>query len=204
MDLACSRGERRLFAGLGFALHSGRALTVTGPNGAGKTTLLRVLAGFLRADGGEIVLEGTSDDFTLAGAMHFIGHRDGLKNALTLRENLALAPAFYGSSGLSPEDACRTLDLAPLLDLPVAVLSAGQRRRGALARLLVADRPIWLLDEPTAALDAASTRAVIALLKGHAARGGIVIAATHLALELGGTGLTLSADGSHRLADLRP
>jgi heme exporter protein A len=195
-DVACSRGERRLFVGLSFGLDNGEALTVTGPNGVGKTTLLRLIAGFGRPDAGTIALEGTNDA-ALPQAIHFVGHRDGLKGALSVRENLALAPAFYGGGGASVAEAAARLDLTPLLDLPVAVLSAGQRRRAALARLLAAERPVWLLDEPTAALDAASSGSVGALLGEHVARGGIAIAATHLALGIRARELAFDAAGGH-------
>jgi heme exporter protein A len=198
-DLACSRGERPLFAGLGFTVPSGGVLVVTGPNGVGKTTLLRLIAGLIRPDRGTIVVEGgDTAETTVAEMAHVIGHRDGLKGALTVRENLAFAPALYGSTGVPIADAARRLDLLHLLDLPVGVLSAGQRRRAALARLLVARRPIWLLDEPTAALDAASTGIVSALIADHAASGGMIIAATHLDLGIDGNELALTQDETTR------
>jgi heme exporter protein A len=200
-DLACSRGERRLFQGLGFMLDSGEAMVVTGPNGVGKTTLLRALAGFVRPDKGSIKLEGTTEDIPMAEASHFVGHRDGLKGALTVRENLELAPALLGSRGIAAGEAAARLNLMPLLDLPVAVLSAGQRRRAALARLLVAERPIWLLDEPTAALDAASSVLVETMLRDHASSGGIVIATTHLPLHLSADELAFGPDGSFALKE---
>jgi heme exporter protein A len=183
-DLACSRGGRRLFGRLGFRLEQGEAMLVTGPNGIGKTTLLRALAGFVRPDAGVIAVEGAGEDAALPQLSHFVGHRDGLKAALTVRENLALAPALLGGAGALVAEAAERLDLLRLLDLPAGVLSAGQRRRTALARLLVARRPVWLLDEPTSALDAASQGAVAKLMAEHVAAGGILIAATHLPLGL--------------------
>jgi heme exporter protein A len=200
--LACSRGGRRLFAGLGFEARSGETLVVTGPNGAGKTTLLRALAGFLRPDAGTIAIEGADDDRDLPRAAHFIGHRDGLRGALTVRENLAFAPALMGAGGLAVEESARRLDLMRLLDLPVGALSAGQRRRAALARLLAAERPVWLLDEPTAALDAASQEIAGALIAAHAAAGGIVVAATHLPLGVPNPRtLAFDAGGGFRLGE---
>lgn len=196
-DLACSRSERLLIQGLSFSLGQGEALVVTGPNGAGKTTLLRVLAGFIPADAGKIMLEGTEEGASLAQSVHFVGHRDGLRAALTVRENLELASPLFGQSGAPVSDVATQLNLTALLDLPVGVLSAGQRRRTALARLLVSRRPVWLLDEPTAALDTASQAMVAALITAHVDDGGIVVAATHLDLGVKARKLAVQGDGSH-------
>ena len=146
-----------------------------------------------------------NSDISMAEAAHFIGHRDGLRGALTVRENLVLAPELMGSHGLSVVDASARLRLDHLLDLPVSVLSAGQRRRTALARLLVAPRPIWLLDEPTSSLDTASVRLTAQIITGHVAGGGIVLAATHLPLGLAHPRELIFADGgTHRFAGPRP
>jgi heme exporter protein A len=201
-DLGCSRGERRLFGGLAFAVESGDALVVTGPNGSGKTTLLRIIAGFMPPEAGRVTLEGGPEDMALLHVLHFVGHRDGLKAALTVRENLALAPALLGQQGMPVADAAERLELTRLLDLPVSVLSAGQRRRTALARLLVAERPLWLLDEPTAALDTRSQGLVAAILENHVRAGGMVIAATHLPLGITSAELRFDADGSHAIEGL--
>jgi heme exporter protein A len=198
-DLVCSRSERRLIQGLSFSLGRGEALVVTGPNGAGKTTLLRVLAGFIPHDAGTITLEGADEGASLAQSVHFVGHRDGLRAALTVRENLELATPLFGQPGASVSDTATQLNLTALLDLPVGVLSAGQRRRTALARLLVSRRPVWLLDEPTAALDTASQAMVAALITAHVEGGGIVVAATHLDLGVKARELVLQADGSHMM-----
>jgi heme exporter protein A len=191
-DLACRRGERRLFSGLGFRLGSGQIAIVSGPNGAGKTTLLRTVAGFLRPEAGRIALDGAGPEASLAEHAHFLGHRDGLRGALSVRENLLSAARMLGGEGgLTPEAALARLDLARLIDLPLGVLSAGQRRRVALARLLVARRALWILDEPTAALDAASQATVARLLGEHAASGGMVLAATHLDLGVAAMAIRL-------------
>jgi len=182
-DLACRRSGRLVFAGLGFDLGPGDALLVTGRNGAGKSTLLAILAGRLRAAGGRVMLNGAGEA-TLPERLHWIAHRDGLKTALSARENLAFAAAMLGEERFAPHDALERVGLPHVADMPVAYLSAGQRRRVALARLLVAHRPIWLLDEPTSALDATSQEMLYSLMREHRAAGGIIIAATHLPLPL--------------------
>jgi heme exporter protein A len=196
LDLAAARGGFRLFEGLGFSLGGGEALTVTGPNGVGKTTLLRIIAGFIAPEAGSIRLDGAADDITIADAAHFLGHRDGLKGVLTVRENLAFAQKLGGGAGRPVAAAADRLDVSRLLDLPVAVLSAGQRRRAALARLLVARRPVWLLDEPTAALDAASAALAASLIGEHVAVGGLVVAATHLPLGIAAAELAFDRTGA--------
>ncbi|WP_375465724.1 heme ABC exporter ATP-binding protein CcmA [uncultured Methylobacterium sp.] len=182
-DLACRRSGRRIFSGLSFALGPGDAMTVTGRNGAGKSSLLAILAGRLRPDAGRLTV-ADAGEATLPECLHAVGHRDGLKGALTAGENLAFARALLGAPALEPRAALDRLGLAHALGLPVAYLSAGQRRRVALARLLVCARPLWLLDEPTAALDAASQGLLAGLMAEHRAEGGLVIAATHQALGL--------------------
>ncbi|MCC5977928.1 MAG: heme ABC exporter ATP-binding protein CcmA [Salinarimonas sp.] len=181
--LACRRSGRLIFSGLDFDLRPGDALLVTGRNGAGKSTLLAILAGRLRAAAGDVALEGAGEA-TLPERLHWIAHRDGLKTALTARENLAFAAAMLGDARLAPGEALERVGLPHVAEMPVAYLSAGQRRRVALARLLVAHRPIWLLDEPTSALDAASQEMLHDLMRAHRAAGGIIIAATHLPLPL--------------------
>jgi heme exporter protein A len=182
-NLACRRSGRRIFAGLTFSLGEGGALAVTGRNGAGKSSLLAILSGRLRPDAGRIAVSGVGEA-SLPECLHVVGHRDGLKSALTAAENLTFARDLLGAPRLQPAEALDRLGLAHALDLPVAYLSAGQRRRVALARLLVCARPLWLLDEPTAALDVASQEVLAALMAEHRAGGGLVIAATHQALGL--------------------
>ncbi len=176
------RGERLVLDSIGFALDAGGALLLTGPNGAGKSTLLRVIAGLCRMEAGRIIYDGSDD---LAGRVGYIGHQDAIKPGLTAAENLAFASAL---SGRPVAPALAALDLTPLANLPARMLSAGQKRRLALARLVVSGAPLWLLDEPTLGLDTASVARFGAVLAEHRARGGIVIAATHLPLPLAAPG----------------
>ncbi len=182
-NLACRRSGRRIFSGLSFCLGPGQALTVTGRNGAGKSTLLAILSGRLRPDAGTLAVADVGEA-SLPECLHVVGHRDGLKAAMTAGENLSFARVLLGAPRLSTRDALERLGLAHAHDLPVAYLSAGQRRRVALARLLVCRRPLWLLDEPTAALDTPSQAMLAALMAEHRSGGGLVIAATHQALGL--------------------
>ena len=185
--LCVARGQRRVIENLGFALAGGEALAVTGPNGAGKSTLLRALAGLLPSEAGAVVLEGAAEPH-VASQSHYLAHVDGLKAQLTVEENLEFWAAYLAAG----QDA-RSQPLAAALDimglsrfarLPTGILSAGQKRRVALARLLVAYRPIWLLDEPLTALDAASRVRFSAAMRDHCALGGLVVAATHEPLGL--------------------
>jgi heme exporter protein A len=181
--LACARGGRMVFADVSFTLKNGDALQIVGRNGAGKTSLLRVLAGLLPARSGVLRVFSAAPG-RVAEQSHFIGHSDALKGALSAGENLDFARALLGSPGLPVGEALEVFGLAALRHLPVARLSAGQRRRVALARLLVAERPLWLLDEPFTALDAASEETLNGVMRAHRAKGGIVIAATHRPLAL--------------------
>lgn len=180
--LACRRGERVLFEGLSFAAGAGDAVVVTGPNGAGKTSLIRLIAGLMPPEAGAIVVAGAPPAREF---LHLVGHLDAVKGALTVRENLAFARALLGGSN-GDQGALEALGLAALAGLPARVLSAGQKRRLALARLLVAERPLWLLDEPTANLDADGQARLAAIVAAHRGKGGIVVAATHAALDLPG------------------
>ena len=182
-SLSVRRSGRRIFSDLSFALGPGEALMVTGRNGAGKSTLLSVLAGRLKPEAGSIVVADVGEA-TLPECLHVVGHRDGLKSPLTAEENLAFARDLLGAPTASPREALEELGLGHALRLPVAYLSAGQRRRVALARLLVCRRPLWLLDEPTAALDSASQAVLAGLMARHLGQGGLVIAATHQSLGL--------------------
>ncbi|MCO6419419.1 heme ABC exporter ATP-binding protein CcmA [Siccirubricoccus sp. KC 17139] len=185
-NLACLRGERVVFAGLSFALNAGEAVQLLGPNGAGKSSLLRLLAGLLTPAEGRLLWQGQdalADRAAHAARLRYLSHQDALKPALTAAENLGFYARLWGGE-VAP--ALAAMGLAPLAELPARVLSAGQKRRLALARLALAPVPLWLLDEPTVGLDAASVARLGTLLAAHRAAGGMVLAATHLPLPLPG------------------
>ncbi|MBB3934037.1 heme exporter protein A [Aureimonas phyllosphaerae] len=188
--LVVGRGRRALTPPLDLRLSAGEALVVTGPNGAGKSTLLRTLAGLLAPLAGAIAIEGaTAGDGEAARrpieASHYLGHRNAMKPGRTAGAELAFWRAFLGRPAFSPDEALAAVGLEGAGALAVGALSAGQQRRAALARLLVSDRPLWLLDEPTTALDSASQARIATLCRERLASGGIVIAATHQPLDLG-------------------
>ena len=177
--LKCVRGGREVFAGLSFEASAGEVLAVTGANGSGKTSLLRLIAGLLIPAEGEVAFEGGEAELTLAEQAHYLGHRDALKPALSVMENLSFWQDFLGGEAFDAGDSLEAVGLDHAAQLPAAYLSAGQRRRLSLARLLTVRRPVWLLDEPTAALDAAGQVLFASLMRGHLARGGLIVAATH-------------------------
>jgi len=185
-EIALERGGRQLFRNVNFEVSAGEALIVVGPNGAGKSSLLRAIAGFLSVSAGTFHLEGGDPEASIGEQAHYLGHADALKAALTAGENLSFwAGALDGDSRRDSWLAALTrLRLAHVADFPVRALSAGQKRRVALARLLVARRPIWLLDEPTTALDVAAQGLLAELMREHLASGGLIVAATHAPLGL--------------------
>jgi heme exporter protein A len=191
-NLAARRGEDLIFEGLSFLLESGEALVLTGKNGSGKSTLLRVVAGLLRPERGSVTFTDSQGrtDGTVSEVSHYLGHRNAMKSELTVDENLNFWRDFLGSgnggSRFSVEDAADAVGLAGIAHLPFGYLSAGQQRRFAFAKLLVAYRPVWILDEPTAALDASADRLFADLIETHRKQGGIVLAATHQSLGLKG------------------
>jgi heme exporter protein A len=180
--LCAARGGRMLFAGISFAVEAGGALLVTGPNGAGKTTLLRTLAGLLRPEAGHVRLEGGAAEMSVAEQCHYVGHSNAMKPSLTVAENAAFWSGFLGGATDRLDRALNVFGLAALRDIPAAYLSAGQRRRAGLTRLLLAERPVWLLDEPTASLDDAAQETLVGAANRHLAAGGLVVAATHMPL----------------------
>jgi heme exporter protein A len=177
--LTAVRGGRTVFSGLSFTAGAGELVAVVGPNGSGKSTLLRILAGLLRAASGKVSADSATD---FGEAVHYLGHLDALKASLSVRANLEFWKRLW--NGAAVDTALDAVDLIGLADLPAGVLSAGQRRRVAIARLLIAKRPIWLLDEPLTALDASSEKKLGRLLGEHLASNGIAIVATHRDLPL--------------------
>ncbi|HEY8333219.1 MAG TPA: heme ABC exporter ATP-binding protein CcmA [Tardiphaga sp.] len=180
----CIRGGREVFAGLDFHAETGEALAIVGPNGAGKTSLLRQIAGLLAIADGSIDLAGGDAELTLIEQAHYLGHRDAMKPALTVTENLTFWADFLGGEVTDPAECIAAVGLGHAAQLPAGFLSAGQRRRLSIARLLAVWRPIWLLDEPTSALDLASQRIFAGLMTNYLGRGGMIVAATHAPLGI--------------------
>ncbi len=188
-NLSIERGTRNVISGLSFAAKSREALLLVGPNGAGKTTLIRTIAGFITPSAGTIFVKGDSTDRDVAELCHYVGHLTGIKANLTAEQNLVFWAEYLGESDSRPvadrvDEALSHFGLLQLADFPAGLLSAGQKRRLGLARLCVAHRPIWLLDEPTVSLDSASTELLAKLIRQHLEKDGLVIAATHLPLGL--------------------
>lgn len=182
-NLCVFRGDRLVLDGVSLHLRAGDAMLLTGPNGAGKSTLLRVLAGLRKPDSGELAWNGHSifeDRAAHAERVAYIGHQDALKPGLSVTENLHL----FARPGARMADALEAMDLLPLANLPARLLSAGQKRRTALARVLLAQAPLWLLDEPSLGLDSAAITLLGNAMAAHRARGGILIATTHVPLPL--------------------
>ena len=174
-DLTLARGDRVLVRDLSFSVAPGEAVVLTGPNGAGKTSILRAVAGLLKPVAGQIEMTG---DGERADWLHLIGHQDGQKSGRTAGDELAFWCGWAGEP-YGADRAAEVLSLKPLLPLPVRVLSAGQRKRLAMARLVAADRPLWLLDEPLAPLDAHWREMFGILATAHLGAGGMILVAAH-------------------------
>lgn len=192
-DLAARRGGRTVFEGLSFDLGAGESLAVTGANGAGKSTLLRLIAGLLEPAAGSIALDPEPES-GIGGAVHYLGHLEALKPVFSIAENLGFWRRVYGGGG-DVDAAIADVGLEGKSHLPVATLSAGQKRRVALARLLIIERPVWLLDEPATALDAAAEQMLGGLITRHLGAGGLVLAAIHRSLAVEPT-RTIALDGA--------
>jgi len=191
--LTVSRGERVLFRDLSFGIAPGEAVALTGANGAGKTTLLRTLAGFIRPDAGTVAFADIEPAEARARHIHWLGHMDGLKTGRRAREELEFQARWSGANNEGIAAAIAGLALEPLLDLEVRKLSAGQRRRLAFARLIAAPRPLWLLDEPFAPLDARWRAALGLMMQAHLDRGGAILAAVHDPLPVAARALDIGA-----------
>jgi len=194
--LAVSRGERVLFERLDFRLLAGEALALTGRNGAGKTSLLRAIAGLIRPDAGSVAFEAVNGPIAPEDArsrdLHLLGHQDGLKPSRTAWEEVLFQACWTGGTSDSAEAACAALGLDRLKDLEVRKLSAGQRRRLALARLIASRRSLWLLDEPLAPLDAGQRENFAVAMRTHLDGGGLIVAAVHDPLPIDARNLELA------------
>lgn len=193
-DLALARGGRRLFSGLNLSLEAGQACALSGRNGAGKTSLLRAIAGLIAPEAGQIGFGTLDPADARAGGIHLLGHLDGLKSGRTARDELDFWTRWAGGTEASARAAAARLELTALLDLEVRRLSAGQRRRLALARLVAAPRPLWLLDEPASPLDSGWRARLGELMAEHLAGGGLILAAVHDPLPVPADEVRLQAE----------
>lgn len=182
-SLACVRGERLVFRGLNFRLAPGGALLLVGPNGCGKSSLLRLVAGLLPSAGGRLLWDGqpvAEDPDAHRARLAYVGHLDAVKPVFSVRDSLDFWARMCGGDSGAVDAALGSFGLADLADVPGRFLSAGQKRRVNLARLALGNAALWLLDEPTTALDRGATAALVALVARHRGRGGMVMAATHV------------------------
>ena len=192
-NLTCERGGRVVFRDVSLSVKAGELLQLTGPNGSGKSTLLRLIAGLNEPASGTLLFEGGDGDLSIGQRAHYIAHQEAVKSALSVHENLAFWRDFMGGGDV--EEALAAFDLTRLSSYPAGLLSAGQKRRLALARLVLVPRVLWLLDEPTVGLDAASMERLVKVMTAQLGDGGMIIAATHVPLgrepeqrlDLGGT-----------------
>ena len=183
-NLACRRGGREVFRNLSFEVASGEMLILRGPNGAGKTSLLRLIASLAPPAGGSLRLEGGEEGLSVGQQSHYIAHQNASKPQLTVMENLRFWQRFHGGAEERVFAAVEAMELGNLTGYQAGLLSAGQKRRLALARLVLVERPIWLLDEPTVGLDAASVGRLQRLMEAHLEAGGMIVATTHIELGM--------------------
>ena len=186
-NLSCIRGERLVLEGISFALKDSDAMILTGPNGAGKSTLLRLMAGLMHPSQGQLLWDGVivSDDAAEHNSrISYIGHADAVKPALSVSENVAFWAEVSGPNGSTPEYAMNALGITHLADLSARYLSAGQRRRVNLCRMLTSGAALWLLDEPTTALDNEASLSLGGLIDAHRSNGGMVVISTHTDLAI--------------------
>lgn len=179
-DLTCARGGRIVFRHLSLSLRPGQLMQLAGPNGSGKSSLLRLIAGLNEAQAGSVALEGGAEDLSLGQQAHYVAHQEPVKSALTVAENLAFWRDFLGGGDV--DEALAAFDLSRLASYPAGLLSAGQKRRLALARIVLVPRLLWLLDEPTVGLDTASLERFVKVMAKQLDDGGMIIAATHVPL----------------------
>lgn len=188
-DLMCVRGERTVFRGLNFQIEAGGALILIGPNGAGKSSLLRMMAGLLKPYDGQLLWNGEDalDDIDEHGArLHYVGHHDAVKPVLSANENIRFWAELRGADAGGIESALNVFDIKHLYDVPGRFLSAGQKRRVNLARIIAAPAPLWLLDEPTTALDKATIKRMEQAIGAHRDQGGQVVLSTHADVNMPG------------------
>jgi heme exporter protein A len=179
-DLTCERGGRIVFRNVSLSLKPGQLMQLTGPNGSGKSSLLRLIAGLNEAQVGSVALEGGEADLTIGQQAHYVAHQEPVKSALSVEENLGFWRDFLGGGNV--DDALEAFDLSRLASYPAGLLSAGQKRRLALARIVLVPRVLWLLDEPTVGLDTSSLDRFVKVMAAQLDQGGMIIAATHVPL----------------------
>lgn len=179
-DLTCERGGRIVFRNVSLSLKPGQLMQLTGPNGSGKSSLLRLIAGLNEAQVGSVTLEGGEADLTIGQQAHYVAHQEPVKSALGVSENLIFWRDFLGGGNV--DDALEAFDLSRLASYPAGLLSAGQKRRLALARIVLVPRVLWLLDEPTVGLDTSSLDRFVKVMAAQLDQGGMIIAATHVPL----------------------
>ena len=179
-DLTCERGGRIVFRNVSLSLKPGQLMQLTGPNGSGKSSLLRLIAGLNEAQEGSVTLEGGGQDLTIGQQAHYVAHQEPVKSALSVSENLGFWRDFLGGGDV--DEALAAFDLSRLASYPAGLLSAGQKRRLALARIVLVPRVLWLLDEPTVGLDTASLERFVSVMARQLDTGGMIIAATHVPL----------------------